>query len=146
VRKASPFRAGKDSADGVAVLAFAGMSLFEFRRQLEYKAAMRGGVGVVADRFYASSKTCSACGRKLGDLPLSVRRWACPVCGAVHDRDVNAAINLKKVAESSAGGCQPNQRQADCSVTACGEGGSGRRRKTAAKPASAKQEVSFVPA
>jgi putative transposase len=50
-----------------------------------------------------------------------------------------------KVAESSVGGCQPFQRQADCSVTACGEEGSGRRRKTAVKPASMKQEVSFVP-
>jgi putative transposase len=72
------------------------MSFFEFRRQLEYKAAMRGGQVVVADRFFASSKTCSACGQKLDDLPLSVRRWTCPDCGAVHDRDVNAAINLKK--------------------------------------------------
>ena len=97
------------------------MGFFEFRRQLEYKAARRGGVVVVADRFFASSKTCSACGHKLDDLPLSVRQWTCPVCGAVHDRDVNAAINLKKVAESSVGGCQPFQRPADCSVTACGE-------------------------
>ncbi|WP_211363165.1 zinc ribbon domain-containing protein [Thermochromatium tepidum] len=56
---------------------------------------------------------------------LSVREWTCPDCGSIHDRDVNAAINLKKVAESSAGGCQPFQRQADCSVTACGEVGSG---------------------
>jgi len=121
------------------------MGFFEFRRQLEYKAARRGGVVVVADRFFASSKTCSACGHKLDDLPLSVRQWTCPVCGAVHDRDVNAAINLKKVAESSAGGCQPFQRQADCSVTACGEAGSGLGRKLKTKPASAKQEVSFVP-
>jgi putative transposase len=73
------------------------MSFFEFRRQLEYKAAMRGWQVVVADRFFASSKTCSACGQKLDDLPLSVRRWTCPDCGAVHDRDVNAAINLKKL-------------------------------------------------
>jgi putative transposase len=121
------------------------MSFFELRRQLEYKAAMRGGQVVVADRFFASSKTCSACGHKLDDLPLSVRQWTCPDCGAVHDRDVNAAINLKKVAESSAGGCQPFQRQADCSVTACGEAGSGLGRKLKTKPASAKQEVSFVP-
>jgi len=58
---------------------------------------------------------------------------------------VNAAINLKKVAESSAGGCQPFQRQADCSVTACGEAGTGLGCKLKAKPASLKQEISFVP-
>ncbi|QGU31867.1 RNA-guided endonuclease InsQ/TnpB family protein [Thermochromatium tepidum] len=123
----------------------ADMSFFEFRRQLEYKAAMRGGVVVVADRFFASSKTCSACGHKLDDLPLSVREWTCPDCGSIHDRDANAAINLKKVAESSAGGCQPFQRHADCSVTACGEADSGLGRTLKTKPASGKQEVSFVP-
>lgn len=112
--------------------AIADMGFFEFRRQLEYKAAMRGGAVVVADRFYASSKTCSACGHKLDELPLAVREWACPVCGAIHDRDVNAAINLKNLAVSS-------------TVSACGEQGSGSGRKTRAKPASAKQEVSFVP-
>lgn len=110
----------------------ANMSFFEFRRQLEYKAAMRGGVVKVADRFYASSKTCSACGHKLEALPLSVREWTCPACGVVHDRDVNAAINLKNMAVSS-------------TVAACGEEGSGPTRKRRLKPASAKQEVSFVP-
>lgn len=110
----------------------ADMGFFEFRRQLEYKAAMRGGQVVVADRFYASSKTCSACGRKLDDLPLSVREWTCPSCGTVHYRDVNAAVNLKNMAVSS-------------TVAACGEEGSGLGRKTQVKPASAKQEVSFVP-
>jgi putative transposase len=95
---------------------------FEFRRQLEYTAVSRGGVVVVAaDRFFASSKTCAACGRRLDELPLSVREWTYPECGTIHERDVNAAINLKKVAESSVGGCQPFQRPADCSVTACGE-------------------------
>lgn len=107
----------------------ADMGFFEFRRQLEYKAAMRGGQVVVADRFYASSKTCSACGKKLDELPLSVREWACPSCGVVHDRDVNAAINLKNMAASSA-------------VSACGEEGSGSGRKARVKPASMKQEVS----
>jgi putative transposase len=108
----------------------ADMGFFEFRRQLQYKAAMRGGQVAMADRFFASSKTCSGCGHKLESLPLSVREWTCPQCGAVHDRDVNAAINLKNMAVSS-------------TVSACGEEGSGRRRKTAAKPASVKQEVSF---
>lgn len=110
----------------------ADMGFFEFRRQLEYKADMRGGQVVVADRFFASSKTCSGCGHKLEDLPLSVRHWMCPQCGAEHDRDVNAAINLKDYAVSS-------------TVSACGEEGSGRCRKIAAQPASVKQEVSFVP-
>jgi putative transposase len=107
----------------------ADMGFFEFRRQLEYKAAMRGGQVVVADRFYASSKMCSACGKKLDELPLSVREWVCPSCGVVHDRDVNAAINLKNMAASSA-------------VSACGEEGSGSGRKARVKPTSLKQEVS----
>ncbi len=72
----------------------ADMGFFEFRRQLAYKAAMRGGGVVVADRFFASSKMCSACGHRLDALPLSVRRWTCPACGTVHDRDVNAARNF----------------------------------------------------
>jgi putative transposase len=110
----------------------ADMGFFEFRRQLEYKATMRGAQVVIADRFFASSKTCSACEHKLNDLPLSVREWTCPACGTIHDRDVNAAINLKNMAVSS-------------TVSAGGEEGSGRRRKVATKPASVKQEVSFEP-
>jgi len=106
----------------------ADMGFFEFRRQLEYKAAMRGGQVVVADRFFASSKTCSVCGHMLESLPLSVRQWACPACAANHDRDVNAAINLKNMAVSS-------------TVSACGEEGAGRARKSTTKPASVKQEV-----
>jgi putative transposase len=107
----------------------ADMGFFEFRRQLEYKAAMRGGQVVVADRFFASSKTCSDCGYKLEKLPLSVRDWICPECGCIHDRDVNAAVNLKNRAVSS-------------TVSACGEEGAGSGRKTRVKPASVKQEVS----
>jgi putative transposase len=107
----------------------ADMGFFEFRRQLEYKAAMRGGQVVVADRWYPSSKTCSDCGHRLDELPLSVREWTCPACSTNHDRDVNAAINLKNMAVSS-------------TVAACGEEGSGSGRKTRVKPASVKQEVS----
>ena len=105
------------------------MGFFEFRRQLEYKAAIRGSVVVVADRFFASSKTCSApiCGHKVDKLPLSVREWVCPVCGAVHDRDINAAKNLEGYAVSS-------------TVSACGGEGSGLTRKRQVKPAPVKQE------
>jgi putative transposase len=71
------------------------MSFFEFRRQLEYKAKMTGGDIVVADRFFPSSKLCSICGYKAEDMKLSVRDWTCSACQSSHDRDINAAINLK---------------------------------------------------
>lgn len=74
----------------------------EFRRQIEYKTAERGGVVVVADMWYPSSKTCSACGTvKTKRLQLSVREWRCSDCGTEHHRDINAAINLKNLAVSS---------------------------------------------
>ncbi len=117
----------------------ADMGFFEFRRQLEYKAAMRGGQVVVAERFFASSKTCSACGH-IEPLPLSVREWACPACGVIHDRDVNAAINLKNLAVSSTVMRQPCAAGFGCD--ACGEEGSGRCLVAAVKPASVKQEAS----
>jgi putative transposase len=66
----------------------------EFRRQLEYKCQRYGRRLVVIDRWYPSSKTCSACGHLLPSLSLSTRQWRCPSCGARHDRDVNAAKNI----------------------------------------------------
>jgi len=66
----------------------------EFRRQLEYKCERYGRTLLVVDRWFPSSKTCSACGHLLKTLSLSARRWACPSCGARHDRDVNAAKNI----------------------------------------------------
>jgi putative transposase len=76
------------------------MSFFEFRRQMEYKTEMKGGHVILADRFYPSSKTCSDCGYKYDELTLSIREWTCPDCKTHHDRDVNAAINLKNYAVS----------------------------------------------
>ena len=66
----------------------------EFRRQLEYKCQRYGRRLVVIDRWYPSSKICSACGHLLAELSLSTRQWRCPSCGARHDRDVNAAKNI----------------------------------------------------
>ncbi|GAA0438531.1 hypothetical protein Acor_62750 [Acrocarpospora corrugata] len=65
-----------------------------FRRVVEYKAARAGRHLIVIDRWYPSSKTCSACGHLLPTLNLGTRVWACPGCGALHDRDVNAAKNI----------------------------------------------------
>ena len=107
--------------------AIADMGFYELRRQLEYKAAWRGGRVVAADRWYPSSKLCSCCGYKLDTLELGMRQWSCPGCSTLHDRDVNAAINLKKVAVSS-------------TVAACGGEGTGLARERRVKPAPMKQE------
>lgn len=107
--------------------AISDMGFFEFRRQLEYKAEWRGGIVVVADRFYASSKICSFCGYKNDALLLSQREWTCEDCHTTLDRDVNAAINLKNYAVSS-------------TVKARGEEGSGHDVRIKVKPASVKQE------
>jgi putative transposase len=66
----------------------------EFRRQLAYKCQRYGRTLVVIDRWYPSSKTCSARGHMLAGLSLSVRHWTCPSCRAWHDRDINAAKNI----------------------------------------------------
>lgn len=106
----------------------ADMGFFEFRRQLDYKSAMRGCQVALADRFFPSSKLCSGCGQKVDSLPLAVRQWSCLACGQTHDRDENAAVNLRHWAVSS-------------TATARGEEGSGFGRETLAKPASVKREA-----
>lgn len=77
----------------------------ELRRQLEYKADWYGRQVIAIDRWYPSSKTCSACGAIVEKLPLDVREWTCR-CGATHDRDVNAAKVIKAagLAVSACGG------------------------------------------
>ena len=67
----------------------------EFVRQLAYKAEWAGRSLVAIDQWFPSSKRCSGCGHTLPSLPLSVRKWDCPECGAHLDRDQNAATNIK---------------------------------------------------
>ncbi|HEY5116861.1 MAG TPA: transposase, partial [Nakamurella sp.] len=76
----------------------------EFREFLTYKAERYGRTLAVVDRWYPSSKTCSVCGHLLASLSLGTRHWSCPSCGARHDRDLNAAKNIK-TAGRAAGGC-----------------------------------------
>ena len=67
-----------------------------FTRFLEYKLADEGKTLLKVDKWYPSSKTCHICGHVLEELPLSAREWTCPVCNTVHDRDINASINIKQ--------------------------------------------------
>lgn len=79
----------------------------QFRTMLEYKADWYGREIIAIDRFYPSSKQCSACGMLQDSMPLNIRDWACPGCGEIHDRDINAAKNILA---------------AGLAVSACGDG------------------------
>ena len=63
---------------------------------LKYKADWYGRDLVFVNRFFPSSKLCSSCGEKKTDLTLADREWACSYCGITHDRDFNAALNIRK--------------------------------------------------
>lgn len=87
-----------------------------FRSQLEYKCGWYGKKLVVIDRFYPSSKTCSCCGWRDPDLKLSDRVFKCENCGNEMDRDLNAAINIKRVGVDIL-----YNRTQSSEVTSCGE-------------------------
>jgi putative transposase len=74
------------------------VSWYEFFRQLEYKCEWYGKTLLRIGRFEPSSKICSVCGSINHDLKLSDREWTCAGCGTLHDRDINASINIKKFA------------------------------------------------
>jgi putative transposase len=105
------------------------VGFYEFKRQLLYKASWYGARVILADRWEPSSKRCSECGWIDADLLLSDRTFHCEQCGLVLDRDLNAAINLVKLADSS-----PD------SQNACGAAGSGARSGPRVKLAAVKQE------
>jgi putative transposase len=75
-----------------------------FVSMLEYKAVRYGRTFARVDRFFPSSQLCSVCGVKDGPKPLAVREWTCGNCGTVHDRDVNAALNIRTEGRKVAAG------------------------------------------
>ncbi|MER5956362.1 RNA-guided endonuclease TnpB family protein [Streptomyces sp. NPDC001893] len=92
----------------------------DMRAMLEYKAAWYGRNLVVVDRWFPSSKLCSHCGMLASKMPLDVRTWTCEGCGTGHDRDMNAARNVKA---------------AGLAVTVCGAGVRSQRRTPGGQPA-----------
>ncbi|MGW2448797.1 RNA-guided endonuclease InsQ/TnpB family protein [Streptomyces sp. NPDC001675] len=110
--------------NGKLARAISDASWTELRSMLEYKCAWYGRELVVIDRFFPSSKLCGACGTVRGKLPLNVREWTC-ACGAVHDRDVNAARNILA---------------AGLAASACGDGVRPQRESSRTGRSSVKQE------
>lgn len=89
----------------------------ELLRQIRYKAQLAGKQVVEADIWFASSQTCSDCGEKNPEVKdLKVRKWTCPCCGAVHDRDVNAARSLRAYAAGTLPRCTREVTPAESSV------------------------------
>jgi putative transposase len=68
----------------------------QFVKYLSYKCKRERAHLILVDRFFPSSKLCSHCGYKHEKLSLSERTWACPECNRIHERDINASLNIKK--------------------------------------------------
>ena len=86
---------------------------YYFVQRLKTKAEEQGKIIMEADKWFASSKTCNICGYVNRDLTISDRTWLCPKCGTEHNRDQNAAINLKQIfTAGTAGraGCSHNEQ------------------------------------
>lgn len=77
--------------------AIAEVSWGQFVSLLKYKCEWYGRTLLKVDRYFPSSKTCNSCGSIQSKMPLNVRKWTCPDCGAIHDRDINAAKNILAV-------------------------------------------------
>lgn len=108
----------------------------ELRTMLEYKCDWYGRELVAVDRFFASSKLCSVCGTIREKLPLNVRTWTCG-CGVTHDRDVNAAINIKAagLAASACGaGVRPQRESSRTGRSVSKQEGHGATRDGAKAP------------
>lgn len=110
----------------------------EFRRMLEYKCKWYGSRLIIIGRFEPTSKMCHVCGAVNKDLNLNNRTWVCPSCGAVLDRDENAAINIRRL------GIEILYTESSSGIYACGEESSGSSLDAGTKLSSAKQELSTL--
>jgi putative transposase len=70
-------------------------SWYKFKEVLTYKSIWNGKQVISINRYEPSTKTCSKCGFKNDNITLDDRSWTCPNCNSYHDRDINAAINIK---------------------------------------------------
>jgi putative transposase len=84
--------------------AISDVGLYEFRRQISYKAKWNNRKVIFVDTFFPSSKTCSCCGWKNSDLKLTDRIFECKMCDMKMDRDLNASLNLKQIYTGSSSG------------------------------------------
>ncbi|WP_414166776.1 RNA-guided endonuclease InsQ/TnpB family protein [Streptoverticillium reticulum] len=112
--------------NGSLARAISDASWREFRSMLEYKARWYGREVIAVDRWFPSSKLCSVCGALQVRMPVNVRTWTCGSCGTTHDRDVNAARNLKA---------------AGLAVSACGAGVRPQREPSRTGQSATKQEA-----
>lgn len=106
-----------------------------FTRFLEYKAAREGKAFIKTNRFFSSSKACSGCGAINDKMSLDVRHWTCPQCGARHDRDINAAKNIRD---------EGLRLLAAGAVAAAGGGSVSRRKRLASRAARPNETRSSV--
>lgn len=110
----------------------------EFRRMLGYKAQWYGSQLIAINRFAPSSKTCSKCGAVNKSLTLSERKWVCMSCGAVHERDENAAKNIRCL------GLEILNTESSSGINACGVAGRPAMRRASDGEAGSKHTIRLV--
>jgi putative transposase len=107
-----------------------------FTSMLKYKAAKQGKGYIEVNRFFPSSKLCNVCLRKEANMPLNKRMWTCVGCGTVHDRDINAALNIRNEAK--------RMMAAGLVATACGGSVSPKRGRKLSVAATANETRSLA--
>jgi putative transposase len=101
-------------------LSISDVSWYSFIVKLKYKAEWYGKTILEVPKNFPSSKLCSSCGYKKEEMNLSIRKWRCPKCGIIHDRDINAAINIKNK-------CTEAKPGFNASLTSCKSNSNDRR-------------------